>query len=67
MDKPKRNKIKQISYAEVDSDVDLPSDEEKKFEDQIDSKGNKRRKRVKRDESDVDDTTETTSEYSLAL
>ena len=64
MDKPKRNKIKQISYAEVDSDVDLPSDEERKFEDQLDSK---RRKRVKEDDSDVEDTTETTSEYSLAL
>ncbi|GAA5993835.1 hypothetical protein JCM5350_006516 [Sporobolomyces pararoseus] len=62
MDKPKRNKTKQISYAEVDSDVDLPSDEEKKFEDQLDSKGNKRRrKRVKEDDSDVDDTTETTT------
>ncbi|GAA5986238.1 hypothetical protein JCM5350_007595 [Sporobolomyces pararoseus] len=61
MDKPKRNKTKQISYIEVDSDIDLPSDEERKFEDQIDSKGNKRGRRVKEDESDVEDTTGTTT------
>ncbi|GAA5946515.1 hypothetical protein JCM3765_000274 [Sporobolomyces pararoseus] len=61
MDKPKRNKSKQISYVEVDSDVDLPSDEERKFEDQLDSKVNKRRKRANEDKNVTEDTTQTTT------
>ncbi|GAA5946455.1 hypothetical protein JCM3765_000251 [Sporobolomyces pararoseus] len=61
MDKPKRNKKKQISYVEVDSDVDLPSDEERKFEDQLVLKVNKRRKSTNEDDSDVEDTTKTTT------
>jgi hypothetical protein len=66
----RRNKTNKINYVEVDSDVDMPSDEERKEGDETVGRGKKRKRASKGSEEDdyeVGDTTKATGEFISGL